>query len=216
MSPSPFLIQLAILLLPGVLWAHLDAKFAAKTKPSQFEFLARALMFGLASYVVTYMIYGLCGKEFTIVDFTQVDKANVITHAIATQIAAATGVGLILSLLWMYSVNYKLMVRFLQKIRATKRFGDEDVWDFVFNSSDPASEYVHVRDFSNKIVYAGWVNAFSETGRLRELILIKAQVFDFEGNLLFETPRVYISRQTEGIHIEFPATSENIRNGADV
>ncbi len=215
MTPSPFLIQLAILLLPGVIWAHLDAKFAAKTKPSQVEFLARSLMFGLASYSVTYLIYWAFGKDFAFVDLSQVDKENVITATIASQIAAATCVGLVLSLLWMYSINYKLMVRLLQKIRATKRFGDEDIWDFVFNSSDPASEYVHVRDFHNKIVYAGWVNAFSETGRLRELILIKVQVFDFEGSLLFETPRVYISRATEGIHIEFPATSEHIGNGTN-
>jgi len=211
MSPSPFLLQLAILLIPGVIWAHLDAKFAAKTKPSQTEYFARTLMFGLASYIVTYFAYSLCGQDFVIVDFTQVDKANVITRAIAIQIAVATVIGLCLSVVWMYCVNYKVMVRILQKIKATKHYGDEDVWDFAFNSSDPASEYVHVRDFDNKIVYAGWVNAFSETGRLRELILTKAQVFDFDGNLLYETPRVYISRKTEGVHIEFPATESDIQ-----
>ncbi|QAZ45965.1 DUF6338 family protein [Mesorhizobium sp. Pch-S] len=214
MTPSPFLIQLAILLLPGVLWTHLETKFASKTKPTQVEYLARTLLFGLASYVVTYVVFWAVGHEFTFVDFTQVDKANVITRAIAIQIAVATCIGLVLSVLWMYAINWKLMARILQTIKATKSYGDEDVWDFVFNSGDAAAEYVHVRDFENKIVYAGWVNAFSESGRLRELALVRVQVFNFEGDLLFETPRVYISRKTEGLHIEFPATSENITNGA--
>ncbi|WP_312944881.1 DUF6338 family protein [Agrobacterium sp.] len=211
MTPSPFLIQLAILLLPGVIWAHLDARFAAKTKPTHLEFLMRALVFGLSSYAVTYLAFWALRIEFTLVDFTQVDKQNVITAAVAKQIGVATVVGLLLSVLWMYCVNYKVMTRFLQKIKATKSFGDEDVWDFVFNSNDAAAEYVHVRDFENKIVYAGWVNVFSETGRLRELVLINVEVWDFDANLLFETPRVYISRKTEGLHVEFPATNANIQ-----
>jgi hypothetical protein len=214
MTPSPFLIQLAILLLPGVMWAHLDAKFAAKTKPTHLEFLARSLVFGLVSYAVTYVAFWALGRDFAVVDLTQVDKKNVITGAVAQQIFVATLVGLGLSVLWMYSVNYKLMTRFLQKIKATKSFGDEDVWDFVFNSNDAAAEYAHFRDFENKIVYAGWVSAFSETGRLRELLLVNVQVWDFDGNLLFETPRVYISRKTEGLHVEFPATTAHIKGAA--
>jgi hypothetical protein len=171
----------------------------------------RALVFGLSSYAVTYLAFWALRIEFTLVDFTQVDKQNVITAAVAKQIGVATVVGLLLSVLWMYCVNYKVMTRFLQKIKATKSFGDEDVWDFVFNSNDAAAEYVHVRDFENKIVYAGWVNVFSETGRLRELVLINVEVWDFDANLLFETPRVYISRKTEGLHVEFPATNANIQ-----
>lgn len=56
-------------------------------------------------------------------------------------------------------------------IKATKTYGDEDVWDFTFNSSDAAVEYVHFRDFANRIVYAGGVREFSETDKLRELVL---------------------------------------------
>lgn len=215
MTPSPFLIQLGILLLPGVIWAHLDAKFCAKTKPTHFEFLARSLVFGLASYLVTYALYTKIDKEFSFIDLSQVDKSNVLTQAVVEQIIYASVVGLVMSLLWMYCVNYKLMVRLLQWVRATKRFGDEDLWDFVFNSSDASSEYVNVRDFNKKIVYAGWVRAFSETGRLRELLLVKVAVYDFNGNLLFEVPQVYISQATEGLHIEFPATRDHMKDGAN-
>lgn len=57
-----------------------------------------------------------------------------------------------------------------------------------------AVEYVHFRDFANNIVYAGWVKEFSETDKLRELVLRDVQVYDFEGNMLFETPLIYLAQ----------------------
>ena len=100
-----------------------------------------------------------------------------------------------------------MLTRFLQKIKATKAYGDEDVWDFTFNSSVPAVEYVHFRDFENKFVYAGWVMTFFETEKLRELVLRDVQVFDFEGVLQYEMPLLYLARNAESIHIEFPYRS---------
>jgi hypothetical protein len=115
----------------------------------------------------------------------------------------------VLAILWLYIVNYKLLTRFLQKIGATKTYGDEDVWDFTFNSQRAVVEYVHFRDFENKIVYAGWVDTFSETEKLRELVLSDTQIFDFDGNLLFEIPLLYLARSPESIHIEFPYTGDS-------
>jgi hypothetical protein len=85
-----------------------------------------------------------------------------------------------------------------------KNLCDEDVWDFTFNSPIAAVEYVHFRDFTNKIVYAGWVREFSESEKLRELVLRDAEIYDFDGNKLFDTPMVYLARAPEDIHVEFP------------
>jgi len=210
MSPSPFLLQLAILFLPGVVWAHLDAKFATKGSPSQVEFLARSLFFGLVSYAATYVLFGLLGHPFEMIDFNQVNDHAVITKPVAIQIISATAVGFLLSVIWMYGVRFKWLTRILQKIGATRTYGDEDVWDFTLNSRSAVSEYVHYRDFENEIVYAGWILLFSETEKLRELVLRDVQVFDFNGSLLFEQPRIYIARKAEGMHLEFPATQAQI------
>jgi hypothetical protein len=53
-------------------------------------------------------------------------------------------------------------------------------------------------------VFAGSVTTFSETGRLRELVLRDVEVFDFEGVLLYDVPLMYVARKPEDIHIEFP------------
>lgn len=98
--------------------------------------------------------------------------------------------------------------RFLQAIRATKRYGDEDVWDFILNSSQAFAEYVHVRDFDRRLNFSGWVSAFSLKEEFRELLLRDVEVTDFEGDVLYNTPRVYISMPKEGLLIEFPFSQE--------
>ena len=73
-------------------------------------------------------------------------------------------------------------------------------------------EYVHVRDFDKNITYAGWVKAFSETGKLRELLLSDVVVYsnsDEEATTIEETKIrfLYIARDKTDIHIEFPHIS---------
>jgi Family of unknown function (DUF6338) len=120
------------------------------------------------------------------------------------EIALASVVAIICSVLWLYVTNYKLITRLLQAIGATKRYGDEDVWEFMFNSSRAEAEYCHLRDFDKKITYAGWVDSYSETAKQRELVLRDVIVWDFEGQQLFEIPRVYLARKSDNIDIEFP------------
>ena len=148
--------------------------------------------------------YKIFRWDFVIVDFANADKKEVVTYSIIKEVLWAIATSLVLSVIWIYAATYKLFNRFLRFIRATKKFGDEDVWDYTFNSRYGSVDYVHFRDFSNKIVYAGWVDAFSETEKLRELTLRDVQIFDFDGEKLFEVPRVYLAREAGNIHIEFP------------
>jgi hypothetical protein len=208
MEISLLALQIAIIFLPGIIWARLDATYGMKTKPSDTEFLLRAFVFGLVSYAVLFVCFTLIGRPFTIVDLTPSDQTALVTPATAVEVLCAIACSVILSILWLYTTNYKLLTRLLQAIGATKTYGDEDVWDFTFNSQKAAVEYVHFRDFTNRIVYSGWVNTFSETEKLRELVLSNAQVYDFDGNLMFEVPSLYLARKPDNIHIEFPYRSD--------
>ena len=198
------IVQIAVIFLPGLIWAGLDLRYAVKSKQSEFQYTLRAFLFGLASYAVTFCIYALLGWPVTLADLSDAATRGIFTPAIFKEVASAVVVGLILAISRLNASNYKSDTRFLQKIGATKTYGDEDVWDFTFNSPVAAVEYVHFRDFANKIVYAGWVKEFSETEKLRELVLRDAQIYDFDGKLLFDTPLVYLARSPENIHIEFP------------
>ena len=202
-------VQLAIIFLPGLIWASLDSRYASKSKSSEFHYILRAFLFGMASYGVTFALFAIFGWPFRVADFSDAATRGIFSPATFADIAAGTLVGLLLAILWLYASNYKWATLFLQKIGATKTYGDEDVWDFTFNSSVAAVEYVHFRDFTNRIVYAGWVKEFSETEKLRELVLRDAQVYDFEGRFMFEMPLIYLARNPENIHIDFPYRPED-------
>jgi len=202
-----FFFQLVLIFIPGMIWERTDAKYGTSRPNEQWEILRRTLMFGLAAYMATFAIYWLCsfcfpGTSFQVfkfqkdVEFLDNQSAKLIFHASFVSLICATA--------WLYVTNYKLLTHLLQGIGATKRDGDEDVWEFSFNSGKPEVEYVHVRDFEKRIVYAGWVESFSETEKLRELRLKDVAVFDFDGKLLFKTPRIYLARKMDNIDIEFP------------
>ena len=198
------ILQLAVVFLPGIVWAQLDASYAAKAKRSDVEFFLRAFLFGLVTYAVEFLVFAALGRTFRMASLADAPTREVVSGEVLAEVLWALLIGIVLAVGWLYASRFKLLTRLLQKIGATKKFGDEDVWDFTFNSTDVAVEYVHFRDFENKLVYAGWVNTFSETDRVRELVLLDVIVYDFEGKEMYRTSRLYLARAPESIHIEFP------------
>lgn len=185
-----FVAQIAVVFLPGIVWARLDARYAAKDKRSDLDFFIATFVFGIVAYAATFVLYALLKQPFILIDFQEAKDI--------------TAIGFLLSIGWVYASTWKWLTRFLQLIRATKRYGDEDVWDFTFNAPGPFNRFVNVRDFEKKIVYAGRVNAFSETDKLRELTLFEVELYDFEGRFMYSVPHLYLARDPKDIHIEFP------------
>ena len=199
-----FLVQLAIVFLPGLIWAQIDAGYVAKKKSGQVEFIIRAFLFGLFSYAIVFIGYGLAGKSFSSVDIDASAQSGIVISDFVDEILSSVPTSFVLALMWAYMSKYKLLARFLIKIGATKKYGDEDIWDLTFNSSQARTEYVHVRDFDKGVTYTGWVSAFSETGRVRELLLRDAIVYDIKSENPAEAPLLYLARDESDVHIEFP------------
>lgn len=164
----------------------------------------RVRLGGLCRYVLHLLDGKLVHRRPELPAFQFAKDVEFLDAGSIRLIFAASVVSVACAVLWLYASTYKLLTQLLQQIKATKRYGDEDVWDYTFNSGRPDVEYVHVRDFDKKITYAGWVEAFSESEKQRELRLRDVLVYDFEGKVLFETPRVYLARKADNIDIEFP------------
>ena len=204
-----FFFQLGIIFVRGIIWERIDAKYGRDRATQQWDILRRTFVFGITAYVITSSLcwcisFWADDWAFKFFDFKK--DANFLDATAFREIVAASGVSLVCSILWLYATNRKWLGRFLQTIGATKRYGDEDVWDYMFNSGRAEVEYVHLRDFEKKLAYAGWVEVWSESEKQRELVLRDVIVSDFEGTELFKTPRVYLARKTDNIDIEFPYT----------
>ena len=203
--------QLALIFLPGIIWANIDEKYGVGLKPSPTTFIIRAFLFGMTTYVVLYIVYTAKGLPFGYDDLGR-DVTSINLFALKDEISWSVPLALVLSVVWLWCIRYRLLMKFLHCIGATRRYGDEDVWSYTFNSDQAHVEYIHLRDLENGFVFAGWINTFSETEEHRELLLRDAIVYDMEGLEVSKSPYLYLSRPRGCTWIEFPYTSEGNDN----
>lgn len=206
LTVSNLFFELALIFLPGFIWMKIDARYGAKGEKSPFDMVLNAFIFGVISYAILLAIYSLVGRRLNIFDI-DADSKRLFDPRILPEIVYAIAISIGFSIIYLYIQNYKLFTRFVQWIRATKTYGDEDVWDFVFNSRSPSVNFVNFRDFDQRVVYAGFVRAFSESEKLRELFLQQVIVYDFEGIEMYKVAHLYLARERDKIHIEFPEVS---------
>lgn len=195
------LAQLALVFLPGIIWARLDATYGAGPKVDKTTLALNSFLFGVATYVVVYFVYWLSGWDFSTLSIAddEVGISNVVD-----EIAVAFPCSVLLAVGWLYSVRYRLSMRALNAIGATTRFGLEDVWSFTFNSDHKHVQYVDIRDLKNGFVHSGYVNAYSETEDFREILLLESITYDSEGDEVSRAPHLYLSFSKDNIWIDFP------------
>ena len=194
-------IQLAVVFLPGLIWTQLAATYSMKERPKPIDFLVRAFIFGLLTYAIVFLGYGWFGREFSVPPVG--DSQRFLSIDFADELLWSSAVAFLFSLVWIYGSTRRWMTRLLNRVGAATTHGKEDIWDLTFNRFRPAVEYAHIRDLDRGIVYAGWIQVYSETGKLRELLLRDAIIWDKNGDDI-EVPLLYLARTDTDVHIEFP------------
>ena len=105
--------------------------------------------------------------------------------------------------------NYKVVTVIGRFLRITRRFGDEDVWEYLHNSPDV--EWVYVRDHLQDITYYGRISSFSDRFKQRELVLSDAIAFENDtGERLYEVDGVYVARDMDTLTLEIPLYSSHV------
>lgn len=211
------LAQLALIFMPGIIWANIDAKYGAGLKPQQTTLIIRAFLFGMATYSALFIIYSVCGYNFGYASLGSNPK-TLNLFVLKDEIAWSIPLSFVLSIIWLWVVRYRLLMRFLHCVGASRRYGDEDVWSYTLNLSKPHVEYVHLRDLEQGFIFAGWIDTYSESEDVRELLLHDVIVYDEEGDEISRSPYLYLSRPKDNIWIEFPYSErgyEDVKEGAD-
>jgi hypothetical protein len=212
MTEFVFLFQLAVVFVPGLIWSSIVDRLCTNPRPrSEFSAVLRAFGFGIATYFVYFVgyyvfirvVYG--GWPTLLNGITAAPGAGELRAVRPQDVLFATLLATVLAVLWAAASNRKLFMRLMQRLRVTRKFGDEGVWEYAFNMGTASVEYVNVRDLENRIAYAGFVKAFSEGGEFREILLDQVRVSELDGGThLFEMPMIYLSRTRDSLHIEFP------------
>ncbi len=212
MTISAFLVRVICLALPGIVSYMLFRKLAGKPKCEKWEEWCQIVLFSL----ITYAIYGICvwlfgllglGKGGLVFFKAILDDGTSIEWE---EIVIASMFGIPIALIASVIRTYKLMNWFGRLMRVSRRFGDEDVWDYFHNLPDtPEYEWVVVRDHKTNLLYFGWIQAYSDSEKERELLMGDVSVCNnATGQPIYKVERLYLCRNKYDITIEIPSSSD--------
>ena len=235
MEPTQFVIRIALLALPGVLGSKLYRKLRGRTQKKHWEDFLEIMVFSLASYTICGVFMAWHSKATHMEKITPRLAASQPTSEPAPwtgissfkafcdasqplvwkEILAASGIGIALGILAGYVHNFSLVTRFGRLIRATKRTGDEDIWQTFCDS--PQVRWVFVRDHQLNLMYYGFLRHYSDSGKERELTLENVEVFTNDtAEPLYSSAAMYISRPSHQLTVEIPIElSRNTRTKGD-
>ena len=173
-------IQLAVVFLPGLIWTQLAATYAMEGEAAPGGVPGSAFILGLLTYMAVYLVYESLGRSFS--EPSVGDSQQLLTVDFVDELLWCSVAAVAFSFVWICGSTRRWMTRLLNHVGAATTHGKEDVWDLTFSRLRAEVEYVHVRDFERGITYAGWVRAYSETGKQRELLLRDVIVWDKANN----------------------------------
>lgn len=201
------------LFLPGIVCHLLVRQLKGSKEKKDWEHFLNILIYSLASYCVLGMLLNVTGKgRLVFWDAISTETAVLQWKEIVYASIVATVLAFVISGFYTYKLVNKVG-RFLQ---ITRRYGDEDVWDFFHNMHEV--EWTVVRDHKLDLAYFGWIHLFSDSERERELLLRDVSVQDnATGKYLYDVEALYLSRDKYDLTIEIPREQPSVpsKEGSD-
>lgn len=203
---SDFALRIILLFIPGIIALLIIDRLTSHRSLKVFQWVIYSLLLGFSSYVFYYLIILFLGKlcpsnEYTFSFFRALTDKDITLEF--GEIILVTGLSIIIGFIFVYLINYTVLHRIAQKIKASKKFGDYDVWGYLMNSDQIYK--VIVRDRENDLMYYGRIKAFSDACIKDELFLKDVRVYrNSDAEMLYKMPGIYISKKRENLILEFP------------
>lgn len=210
MQFSELTIRLLLIFFPGILAALIIDSLTVHRGRDFKVFLLNSFIFGLASYFILYILISINNFFVKLKGLMPTYKVNFLNSLIdknATihikEVIIATVLAILLAFLVSAAINYKILHRIAKKLKITKKFGQLDVWSYVFDSPD--IDWIIVRDSKNDLMYQGWVEAFSDTYDNNELFIREVTVYrNSTSEELYIMEGIYITKDQNNLILEFP------------
>lgn len=206
MELNSLFVRILCIAFPGIIGSRVYNKLRGRGAKRDWESFLDIAIFSLFSYA-------LLGTTVEILKFTGICAADVnnipalFNEEIGvrwTEIALATIVAFSLAYAASAIYTHKWVNRLGQLIKATKRYGDEDVWDYFHNLPDV--EWVIVRHLNQDLIYYGYIKAYSESEKMRELLLADVDIISaVTGKVLDKQMLRYVSGDATSLVIDVPA-----------
>lgn len=197
--------RLLLLCTPGIICYFLCKVLIGPRQKTNVEHILEIFVYSIISYLILSLGEGL----WSLLNYGSFDSDvfEVFTGEKSLNpkiVSGAVASGVFLAIILSYVTNYNLFHRMCQKLRMTKRYGEEDVWHYFHNATDGQQiDWVIVRDYRVKLAYYGHIATWSDSGLTRELLLYDVDVYRNEDyKYLYSLQHLYLSRNAEDISIE--------------
>lgn len=207
MNISEFAFNLLLIFFPGIICTYMVDMFTNHRERTQFQFIINAFLLGFGSYLIyAFVVYCFAPEKVSNINFLHALSAEGKAKISLKEILQVCVISSFLAVFIIVANTNKLHFRLFQTLKISKKFGEQDVWGFLMNSS--STEWVTVRDHENNIMYDGSVKAFSDNSKEAELLLENVSVYrNDSGEHLYDIDAQYLSLNRNKISIEIRSTS---------
>ena len=201
------LVKLMLLAMPGIVSFLLYRKLTGKKTERTWQDIGEVAIFSLVDYALLGGIYAVISLIFNLalkVAFFEVFLSDASAFSSWYEIALACGIGMIVPFVASVMYTRSWFNRFGYRLGITNRRFDRDVWDSFH--SRIGSKWVFVRDHKVDLVYYGWIQSYSESGQVRELLLRDVRVYKNKQATgeIYSADALYVSRNSDDLSIEIP------------
>lgn len=210
-----FTLKLLFLFFPGIIALFIIETLTEYQSKNNYYQIVYTFVLGILSYCTLFFIKLLhlficqiiCGNKcsypkmsiFIFVKNIELDYMEILF---------ATGISILLGILFTYIIQNGLFHKFANKIHISNKFAGSSVWGHILNIKK-LDTWVVVRDIKNDLMYEGWINAFSEKFENNELFLSDVKVYkNSSGEELYHIDGLYITRHPNELTIEYPNIQE--------
>lgn len=210
MDISSLALKLILALFPGLISTLLIFNITIKKNDrTNFSFVITAITQSIFSYLTIQIlentfitVYNFWSRDYmpykVLRVFSTVSDSKVIPY---DEIIYASFAAIIIAMITVKSHYRNWFCTAAIWLKISNKFGEETVYSHFLN--DPSIGWIYVRDISNKIIYLGKVELFSETEETKQLVLVEVSVFSLPYiEELYKIPKVYLSLPKDQIIIE--------------
>jgi len=159
---------------------------------------------GVFSYAIydIFSIFGLSNDSSSfIAKILLPTKEIAIGSSDFLPVFPVTIISLILGLLLTGVDTHKLHFKILQRLKLTKKSGLPDTWAVFMNIEKTG--WILVRDIKNNLIYAGWLESFSQDSKNPEVLLSGVNVYtNSTAMFLYKVDLQYLKLDSNNIQIE--------------
>jgi hypothetical protein len=209
MELSNLLIRVSFIALPGIVGRQVYQVLTAPRNKKDWEDVCEIALFSLFSYTVYGLLMecsiklGMVGDKVVVLQALLDEKVPLSWR----EISITSALAVVFAFIATYFRTHNVLTTIARHLRVTKKHGDEDIWE-SFLTLPAGQDWVFVRDHKLDLVYYGWIQLFSDSGKSRELVLREVEVYsNSTPDRLYEVERLYVSRNEDDLSIEYPKRS---------